>query len=75
MRTTLDIDDHVLAVAREMSSVLEISLGAALSELARRGMGRGVQPESGTNEIPVFEVGAAAAPITNDMVSQALGEA
>jgi hypothetical protein len=38
MRTTLDIDDHVLAVAREMSSVLEISLGAALSELARRGI-------------------------------------
>ena len=74
MRTTLEIDDHVLAVAREMSSVLEISLGAALSELARRGMGRGVQPELGTNGIPVFEVSAAAAPITNDMISQALGE-
>lgn len=75
MRTTLDIDDHVLAVAREMSSVLEISLGAALSELARRGMSRGVQPAEGTNGIPVFEVSAAAAPITNDMISQALGEA
>ena len=75
MRTTLDIDDHVLAVAREMSSVLEISLGAALSELARRGMGRGVQSALGTNGIPVFEVSAAAAPITNEIISQAMGEA
>jgi hypothetical protein len=74
MRTTLDIDDHVLAVAREMSSVLEISLGAALSELARRGMSRGVQSALGSNGIPVFEVSLAATPITDDMISQALGE-
>jgi hypothetical protein len=74
MRTTLDIDDHVLAVAREMSSVLEISLGAALSELARRGISRGEQSAVGANGIPVFEVSAGAAPITNDMISQALGE-
>ena len=74
MRTTLDIDDHVLAVAREMSSTLEVSLGAALSELARRGIGRGELPERGNNGIPVFVVGAQAAPITNDMISQALGE-
>lgn len=75
MRTTLEIDDHVLAVAREMSSVLEISLGAAISELARRGMSRGTQSAGGSNGIPVFDVSAASAPITNDMISQALGEA
>ncbi len=74
MRTTLEIDDEVLAVAREMSSVLEISLGAALSELARRGLGREKQPVRGANEIPTFEVSAQAAPITNDMISRALGE-
>ncbi len=74
MRTTLEIDDEVLAVAREMSSVLEISLGAALSELARRGLGREKLPVRGANEIPTFEVSAQAAPITNDMISRALGE-
>lgn len=75
MRTTLDIDDHVLAVAREMSSVIRISLGAALSELARRGMSRGAHSVVRANGIPVFEVRAAAASITNDIIFQALGEA
>ncbi len=74
MRTTLDIDDHVLAVAREMSSTLEISIGAALSELARRGLGREKPRLQATNGIPVFEVSADAAPITNEMISRALGD-
>ena len=75
MRTTVEIDDQVLAAARDMSSVRKISLGAALSELARRGMSRGAKPVMGTNGIPVFEVGAAATPITNDMISQGMGKA
>jgi hypothetical protein len=75
MRTTVEIDDQVLAAAREMSSVRKISLGAALSELARRGMSRGAKPAVGTNGIPVFEVSAAAAPITNDIISQEMGKA
>jgi|AntAceMinimDraft_14_1070370.scaffolds.fasta_scaffold48417_4 hypothetical protein len=74
MRTTLEIDDHVLAVAREMGSALEISLGAALSELARRGIGRGEGTTLETSGIPVFTVGEGSAPITTDMVSKALGE-
>ena len=74
MRTTLEIDDHVLAVAREMGSVLDISLGAALSELARRGIGRGEVTTFGTSRIPVFTVSEGSAPITNDMISKALGE-
>jgi len=75
MRTTVDIDDHVLAVAREMSSVLKISLGAALSELARRGMSRGAKPVMGISGIPVFEVSGASSPITNSIIRQALGKA
>ena len=74
MRTTLDIDDHVLAVAREMGSALNISLGAALSELARRGISRGEQTTFGTSGIPVFTVSEGSAPITYDMISKALGE-
>ena len=38
MRTTLDIDDDVLQAARERAHRGRSSIGAALSELARRGL-------------------------------------
>ena len=37
MRTTVTIDDDVLAVARALADRTGCSLGSALSELARRG--------------------------------------
>lgn len=39
MRTTLELDDVVLAAARSLARSRGISLGAAVSELARRGLG------------------------------------
>lgn len=36
-RTTLAIDDDVLALARERAGQRSISIGSALSELARKG--------------------------------------
>lgn len=38
MRTTLDIDDDVLRAARALAAQRDISLGAAVSELALRGL-------------------------------------
>ena len=38
MRTTINIDDQVLAAARAISKDRGISIGTALSELARRGL-------------------------------------
>lgn len=38
MRTTLEIDDTVLAAARSLARSRRCSLGAAVSELARRGL-------------------------------------
>lgn len=38
MRTTLEIDDTVLAAARSLAANRGVSLGAAVSELARRGL-------------------------------------
>ena len=38
MRTTLEIDDNVLRAARALSAQRDISLGAAVSELALRGL-------------------------------------
>ncbi|HOQ54214.1 MAG TPA: hypothetical protein PLF56_11455 [Micropruina sp.] len=39
MRTTLDLDDAVLAAARSLAKAERLSLGAAVSRLARRGLG------------------------------------
>lgn len=38
MRTTLDLDDTVLAAARSLARARGTSLGEAVSELARRGL-------------------------------------
>lgn len=39
MRTTLDIDDDVLLAAKERARKEKISTGAALTQLARAGLG------------------------------------
>ncbi len=69
MRTTVDIDDAVLAAARTLSSERGISLGDAISELARRGLAR--RAPVALDGIPAFEVSADAAAITPEMVREA----
>ena len=71
MRTTLDIDDGVLAAARAIAEAENRSLGSVISELARRGL---VPTQRGTEAFPTFDVPADAAPITPDMVDRALDE-
>ncbi len=48
MRTTLDIDETVLAAARSLARTEGTSIGAAVSELARRGL-RGDGANAGGN--------------------------
>lgn len=69
MRTTLDIDDRVLLMARHLASERGISIGAAVSELARRGLR--TQEAEVTEGLPTFAVSADAGPITPDMVREA----
>lgn len=71
MRTTLRIDDDVLAAARSLARLENRSLGDVISDLARRGLrprAPRVQPESG---LPVFDVPPDAPPITPEMVRAA----
>lgn len=68
MRTTLDLDGDVLARARTLAREQGITLGAAVSALARRGMTTPITTESG---FPVFPVPADAAPLTPELVSRA----
>ena len=56
MRTTLELDDAVLAAARSLARSRGMSLGAAVSELARRGLG--VDP-TGSGESARMDVGYA----------------
>ena len=73
VRTTLTIDDDVLSVARALAEQRSVSLGAAVSELARRGFRRGPNfvREGG---VPVFRVDPDARPITNEDVYEALSD-
>ena len=69
MRTTLNVDDDVLAGARALAAERGVSVGAALSELARRSM----RPRRVARErsIPGFTVGPDSPPITPEMVRAA----
>ena len=72
MRTTLELDDDVVAAARELAAGERRSLGAVISELARRGLTPArVESEDG---LPVIRVPVASPPITPEMVKRALDE-
>jgi len=75
MRTTVTIDDDVLAVARGLAERNGVSLGRALSELARRGF-RGSVPASrrGRKRTVMFAVDPEARPITNEDVHLSLSD-
>jgi hypothetical protein len=74
MRTTVDLDDDVLVAARAIARGKRISLGKALSDLARRGLAPTPPSEVGPDALPVFDVPPDAPPITEDMVAAAIDE-
>lgn len=51
MRTTLDIDDAVLSAARSLARAEGTSIGAAVSRLARRGLGLDIAAGSARVEV------------------------
>lgn len=65
----MDIDDGVLAAARALSAERGISLGDAISELARRGLAH--RAPVVLDGLPAFEVSVDAAAITPEMVREA----
>lgn len=73
MRTTLNIDDDVLAVARALAAHTGKSLGQAVSELARRSLPRRLEIDE-KKGVPKFRVAANARPITNEDVRKALSD-
>ena len=56
MRTTLDIDDAVLAAATEIARTHGETIGTVLSELARKGLQHDRQSRRQHTPFPVFDV-------------------
>jgi len=73
VRTTLDLDEDIVAAARELAADGRRSLGSVISELARRGLTPARVEANG--DLPVIRVPAGTPPITPQMVRRALDEA
>jgi hypothetical protein len=68
MRTTLDIDDQLLAIARVRAREKGISIGAAVSEIMRRGL---EMPRTRSKRgFPVFQLPPGSPTITDEMVAR-----
>ncbi len=68
MRTTLDIDDNLLAIARVRAREKGISIGAAVSEMMRRGL---EMPRTRSRRgFPVFQPPPGAPIITDEVVAR-----
>ncbi|WP_431207929.1 CopG family transcriptional regulator [Burkholderia cepacia] len=69
MRTTIDIDDDVLAFAREHEKP-GTSIGKGISDLARAALQHTATNRSSRNGLPLMPVSATARPVTLDTVNQ-----
>lgn len=69
MRTTVDVDEGVLAAARAMARDTKMTLGQAISELALRGL-RSAQTPANAHAFPIFVVSDAAPPLTLEQVNE-----
>jgi antitoxin component of RelBE/YafQ-DinJ toxin-antitoxin module len=69
MRTTINIDDDILLAAKEIAQQRGVSIGEALSDLARRGFTRTID-ENKRNGLPLFPIQPNAGVVTLELVNQ-----
>ncbi|MGH2536310.1 MAG: CopG family transcriptional regulator [Candidatus Promineifilaceae bacterium] len=69
MRTTLDIDEDVLRAARQLAREQNVSLGKALSTLARQALVRQVELAA-RNGVPLFPRPADAKVVTLELINE-----
>jgi hypothetical protein len=70
MRTTITIDDDILQAVRSIAKARHVSVGRALSDLARKGIER-TRNYSTRNDLPVFSVREDAPVVTPEQVKSA----
>lgn len=76
MRTTVSIDDDLLAAAKCLARAQSLTLGQVLSDLARRGLTAGASADFRVETgFPIFRVSPGARPITLEDVRKAEDEA
>ena len=76
MRTTLDIDPVVLSAAKDVAHLGRRSLGAVISEWARKGLEALRTPPSALerNGFPLFSIPAGTPPVTTETVNEILAD-
>jgi hypothetical protein len=70
VRTTLAIDDDVLAAAKEMAATERKSLGEVISDLARQAIRPAPSTLATRNGIPLLPVRPGAPRVTSELVRQ-----
>ena len=70
MRTTLDLDDTVLAAARSLARARGVSLGAAVSELARRGLHAAGDAPMDTSYSPFPVIVGSTDVVTDELIAE-----
>jgi hypothetical protein len=70
MRTTLSIDDDILAAAKELAAKQRKSIGEVLSSLAREALRPRKQTRRTRNGVPLLPVSPNALPVTLELVNQ-----
>ncbi|RZU02368.1 CopG family transcriptional regulator [Rivibacter subsaxonicus] len=71
MRTTLAIDDDVLAAAKHLAERESRTVGEVISALARQGLHRGSRTAPAVrNGVPLLPARKAAKPVTMEIVNQ-----
>lgn len=74
MRTTLDIDDDVMAAAKELAAMKKKTAGKVLSELAREALRPPESRDDVRNGVPLLPPREGARPVTPDVVARLLDE-
>ena len=71
MRTTLAIDDDILATARHLAERDHKSVGEVISALARQGLERATRSaRTQRNGVPLLPKRGGATPVTPELVNQ-----
>lgn len=72
MRTTVDLDEDILRVARHLAQERAQSLGRVLSDLARQGLQPRTNPKVRSGVIPTLPRKPGAQPVTMQAVKDLL---
>ena len=70
MRTTLAIDDDVLAAAKQLAERQSATVGAVISALARQSLHKGAKAPDTRNGVPLLARRKGVPAVTLDLVNQ-----